>query len=313
MSARYAGPIIDPHHHLWDLSLGRHPWLQPPAGDDKEMVFGSLAPLRRDYLAADYLNDAAGQGIVATVHIEAGWSADHPLEESRWLGGLDESTGVARRLVAHVALDRPDAIALLEAEAANKRVVGIRDIVSWHPDAARNFARSSQLMSDPRWREGLKAATRLGLTFDLMLFPWQMQEALRLAADFPDTLFLLNHCGSPADRTPEGMALWRQGLAALGRADNVLIKISDLVAYDRQWTLESLRPVIEHCLACFGSNRAMFASDFPVAGLNANFSEVYDAFRLVAAELSESEQHDLFFANANRAYRLGLETAASGA
>ncbi|NEH53970.1 amidohydrolase family protein, partial [Rhizobium leguminosarum] len=81
---------------------------------------------------------------------------------------------------------------------------------------------------------------------------------------------------------------------------------SDLVAYDNKWTLESLRPVIEHCLECFGPARAMFASDFPVAGLHASFDEVYQVFRTVAWQLSLDEQRALFFATANDTYRLGI-------
>ena len=307
MTGRYDGPVIDPHHHLWDLSLGRHPWLMKQSAAGQEPVFGSIAPIQRDYRIADYLRDARGQNIIATVHVEAGWSDDFPLQETRWLDGLDKSTGVARRYIARVPLDSPDAARLLEEEAANPNVVGIRDIVSWHPDPAKSFAARKERMSELGWRTGLVHASRLGLSFDLMLFPWQMDEAMRLVADFPETRFVLNHCGSPADRSDEGMALWRKGLSALGEAENVLIKISDLVAYDNDWTLQSLRLVIDHCLDCFGPDRAMFASDFPVAGLHASFEEIYDVFRSVAASLSAHEQRQLFFATANRTYRLGLE------
>ncbi|AHG48412.1 hydrolase (plasmid) [Rhizobium leguminosarum bv. trifolii CB782] len=306
MTQRYDGPVIDPHHHLWDLGLQRHPWLQKARASGEEMVFGSLAPILRDYGIDDYRADAARQDVIATVHVEAGWSVAYPLEESRWLDGLDRSSGVARRYIARVPLDGPDAQRLLEAEAENSNVVGIRDILSWHPDAAKSFASRPDRMGDPAWRAGLAHATRLGLVFDLMLYPWQMAEALELVQAFPETLFVLNHGGSPADRTKDGMALWQGGLWALGGAPNVRVKISDLVAYDHAWTLESLRPVIEHCLDCFGPARAMFASDFPVAGLHASFDEVYQTFRTVAAELSLDEQRALFFATANDTYRLGL-------
>ncbi|HEV7245461.1 MAG TPA: amidohydrolase family protein [Shinella sp.] len=303
MTARYDGPVIDPHHHLWDLSLKRHPWLAKATGD--------LAPILRNYGIEDYRVDAARQNVVATVHVEAGWSDAHPLEESRWLDGLDRSTGVAHRYVARVPLDGPDPIGLLDAEAANPDVVGIRDIVSWHPDPARSFAPRAHRMADPAWRAGLAHLSRLGLVFDLMLFPWQMEEALDLVRTFPETPFVLNHWGSPIDRTDEGMALWRNGLRALGREANVRLKISDLVAYDNDWTLESLRPVIDHCLDCFGPARAMFASDFPVAGLHASFDEVYGVFRTVAASLSLAEQRALFFATANDTYRLGIADLAA--
>jgi predicted TIM-barrel fold metal-dependent hydrolase len=240
------------------------------------------------------------------VHVEAGWSVAYPLEESRWLDGLDRSSGVARRYIARVPLDGPDALRLLEAEAANPNVVGIRDILSWHPDVTKSFASRANRMGDPAWRAGLAHATRLGLVFDLMLYPWQMNEALELVRAFPQTLFVLNHGGSPADRTEDGMALWRRGLRALGSEPNLRLKISDLVAYDNKWTLESLQPVIEHCLDCFGPARAMFASDFPVAGLHASFDEVYQVFRAVASKLSYDEQRVLFFATANDTYRLGI-------
>ncbi|MGB3813051.1 MAG: amidohydrolase family protein [Shinella sp.] len=306
MTVRYGGPVIDPHHHLWDLSLGRHPWLERARATGGEMVYGSLAPILRDYGVEDYRADAENQNIVATVHVEAGWSDAHPLEESRWLGGLDRSSGVARRYVARVPLDSPDARRLIEAEAANPDVVGIRDIVSWHVDPAKSFAARAHRMADPLWRAGLAHLSRFGLVFDLMLYPWQMDEALHLIRSFPETIFVLNHGGSPAERSDEGMALWRTGLSALGREPNVRLKISDLVAYDNDWTLDSLRPVIEHCLDCFGPARSMFASDFPVAGLHASFDEAYTVFRAVAAPLSLDEQRALFFTTANETYRLGM-------
>ncbi|TGV95585.1 amidohydrolase family protein, partial [Mesorhizobium sp. M2E.F.Ca.ET.154.01.1.1] len=109
----------------------------------------------------------------------------------------------------------------------------------------------------------------------------------RLAAAFPDQQFVLNHCGSPIDRDAEGMRTWRDGLRLLARRDNVAIKISDLVAYDHDWTLDSLRPVVLHCIECFGTSRAMFGSDFPVAGMHASFDEVYDSFKAITADLSK--------------------------
>ena len=67
----YTGPLIDAHHHCWDLNMGKHPWLVP--APDQEMVFGDPAPLYRDYLPADLEADACNQNLVASVHVEAGW------------------------------------------------------------------------------------------------------------------------------------------------------------------------------------------------------------------------------------------------
>ncbi|MGO4124535.1 amidohydrolase [Inquilinus sp. YAF38] len=301
MTQLYDGPIIDAHHHLWDLSMDRHPWLRPAQG---EMVFGDNARLRRNYLPADYRTDAKNQPVVATVHIEASWDPADPVAETEWLETLDKADSTASRYVAHVPLELSDAAALLEQQAAFPRVVGIRDILSWHPDPARSFVARPDRMDDPSWRRGLALLAALGLSFDLMIYPGQMADALRLVRDFPDQVFILNHCGSPADRDPEGMARWRTGLAALGREPNVHLKISDLVAYDHDWTPDSLRDVVLTCLDAFGPGRSIFASDFPVAGLHASFDQVWDGFKAFTADLTPAEQRALFHDNARRLYRL---------
>lgn len=299
---QYTGPIIDPHHHLWDIGMDCHPWLRPVA--DGRSGLGDLEPLRRDYLVEDYRRDARNHDVVATVHVEANWRPDDLLGETRWLETLDKADNVAARVVAQVRLGAADAADQLAAQAAFSRVVGVRDILSWHPDPAQSFAARGDIMDDPVWRAGLALLARHELVFDLMVFAHQLPHAARLAADFPDQRFALNHCGSPIERDAEGMRRWRDGLAELARQPNVVIKISDLVAYDHDWTLDSLRPVVLHCIDCFGPERAMFGSDFPVAGLHATFDEVYDSFKAITADFSAHEQSALFYDTASRVYRL---------
>ncbi|MDG4892727.1 amidohydrolase family protein [Mesorhizobium sp. WSM4976] len=299
MPSPYTGPIIDPHHHLWDLELGKHPWLAPPvAGTD------SNARLRRSYMIDDYLADSKDQNVVATVHVEAAWLDADCVGETRWLDGLARRAGVARRYVAHVALDRPDAPELLAQQAAFPDVVGIRDILSWHRDPARSFRARRDVMDDPAWRRGLAQLRNHRLSFDLMIFAGQLTDAIRLAAAFPDQQFVLNHSGSPVDRDIDAMAAWRRGIAELATAPNVAIKISALTGYDPDWTLASIRPLILHCVEAFGPERTMFASDFPVTSLHATYSETYAIYRAVAAEFTAAEQRALFHDTARRIYRI---------
>ena len=272
-------------------------------GIGRRESLGDLGPLRRNYLPDDYLRDAGSQDVVASVHVEANWASEDCVGETRWLETLDKSQGVAARYVARVPLDSSGAAALLEAQAAYPRVVGIRDILSWDADPARRFAARDGLMEDAAWRAGLGLLSRHRLSFDLMVFARQLPAAARLAADFPDQQFILNHCGSPIDRDDEGMQAWRDGLRTLAQHENVAIKISDLVAYDHDWTLDSLRPVVMHCIDCFGTGRAMFGSDFPVAGLHASFDQVYDSFKSITDGFSAGEQAALFHDNAARLYR----------
>jgi predicted TIM-barrel fold metal-dependent hydrolase len=299
----YGGPLVDAHHHFWALSLGKHSWLEPRAG--REMVFGDPTPLYRDYLPADLRRDAARQNLVASVHVEAGWDASDPVGETRWLERLAGETGLPTALVAAAPLDSPTVGETLEAHlAASPRVRGVRFIVSWHADPRKSFVAHGGYMADRQWREGFARLAPLGLSFDLMLYPGQMAQAARLAADFPETTIVLNHAGSPVDRDAEGMELWRSGLRLLAQQPNVKIKISDLVAYDHAWTLQSLRPVVLACIDAFGPARCLFGSDFPVAGLHASYDACFDSFKAIVADLTPAEQRSMFHDNAVATYRL---------
>ncbi|MCX5513954.1 hydrolase [Kaistia algarum] len=289
----YDGPIVDPHHHLWDRSLHRHAWLE-----------GASDPALADQLPADYHAAVSGHNVVASVHVEANWDPANPYGEVEWLDGLDRSGGIAARYVAGANLADPKVEALLARYAAHPRVVGIRDILSWHPDPAKRFVDQRERMNDPSWQRGLACLAGHSLSFDLMITPWQMDSAARLVADFPETFFVLNHCGSPIDRDREGMAHWRRGLRELARAPNLALKISDPVAYDPDWTLESLRPVVLDCIDAFTPAQCLFASDYPVVALHASFGAIYDAFKTIVSGFSDSEQRAMFEANARAAYRL---------
>jgi predicted TIM-barrel fold metal-dependent hydrolase len=304
----YSGPLIDAHHHFWNIGMGKHAWLVPEAG--REMVFGDPSPLYRNYLPTHLTADARRQNLVASVHIEAGWDRSDPIGETAWLAELERAHGLPTALVVYAPLDDPRAGEILEEQCACPLVRGVRFILSWHADPNKSFVPRPDYMQDRQWLEGFALLGRFGLSFDLMLYPGQMAEAARLAARFPETTILVNHAGSPADRDAEGMARWRRGLRALAAEPNVRIKISDLVAYDHHWTIESLRPIVLECIEAFGTERAMFASDFPVAGLHATYDQVFESFKTIVADLTPEEQRRLFHDNARRDYRIETERSA---
>ena len=301
MTSLYDGPIVDAHHHLWDLESGRYSWL---TDGPREVVFGSTAPLIRDYLLDDYLADMAGIGLVKSVHIQASFLEDDPAAETRWLQGIADERGFPHGIVAHARLEKPDAEAVLEAHCSQANMRGIRQILSWHRNPAWSFNERADLMQDAAWRRGFGLLRRFDLAFDMMIYSGQLGDALDLASAFPDTQIIVNHTGSPADRDDDAIAAWRSGMSALAGAANVAVKISDLGAYDHNWTTESTRPFIRHTIDVFGTERCMFASDFPVAGLHGGADAVYSSFKTIVADLTPDEQRALFHDNAARFYRL---------
>src|SRR5262245_11183895 len=295
-------PIIDPHQHFWDLSLGKHPWLrnEPPPS----FRYGDTRTLRRDYLPSDYRADARVHRVVGTVYVETEWDPTDPIGETRWVEALAAREGLPTAVVAQAWLDRDDVEEVLARQAACPLVRGIRHKprAAPSPDAVASGAPGS--MSDARWRAGFAHLAPLRLSFDLQTPWWHLGEAAALAHAFPSTLIVLDHTGLPADRSPEGLRGWRNAMAMLAGEPNVAVKISGLGVPGRPWTAESNREVVLRTIEIFGVERAMFASNFPVDGLVATFDTIYAGLKAIVCDFSRSDRLRLFHDNAVRLYRL---------
>jgi len=295
-------PIVDPHQHLWDLTHHRYPWLTDKPSPIR--VAGPVEPLARDYLLPDYLTDTASQNVVMSVHIDAGFDAADPIAETRWLQSIADQHGYPHGIVGHAKLETPDVERVLEQHSAFANIRGIRQIVNWHPDPDKSYVARPDMLTDPAWRRGFALLRKYGLSFDLQLYPEQMHDAARLAADNPDTLIVVNHAGMPVDKSPDGIALWRRGMRELAARPNVRVKVSGLGMLDWNWAVDSIRPFVLESIDIFGTDRAMFASNWPVDSLYSSFDALYAAFREIVSGFTEAEQQRLFHDNAIATYRL---------
>jgi len=153
------------------------------------------------------------------------------------------------------------------------------------------------MMDDMRWRAGYRRLASLHLHFELQA-PWrQFDEAARLARDFPDTTIVLNHAGLPL--APE-LDAWRHAMARLAECKNVVVKISGLGNLDAG----AKRTVTLAVIELFGTQRAMFASNYPVDSLRERFDAIYGAFDATTRDFSPAERASLFHDNAVRIYRM---------
>jgi predicted TIM-barrel fold metal-dependent hydrolase len=264
-------------------------------------MLGDIAPLRQDYLLSDFLADTGRYELVGSVHIEA--VPRDAGKEVEWLAGLAAISPIPSAFVARAELNDSKVEALLAAHSAVGKVRGIRQIVNWHANPGFTFT-PSDLLADTAWLGGFRLLRKYGLSFDLQLYPGQMQDAAALARANPDTAIIVNHTGMPIDRDPASLALWRVGIKALAACDNVAMKVSGLGMLDHRWTIEGIRPFVREAIAAFGVDRAMFGSNFPVDRLYSTFDGLYAAFEQIVADLPEADQDKLFRANAMHWYRL---------
>ncbi|WP_420994714.1 amidohydrolase family protein [Cupriavidus sp. 30B13] len=295
-------PFVDAHHHFWDLDANPYPWLQ---GEEvKGFRYGDYSALKRNYLPADFARDTQGCAPALSVHVEAEWARASPVDETAWLTALAQRAGRPTALVAHAQLDRADAADILAAQAAFPMVRGIRQkpvTSATREGAARGLPGS---MDDDRWRQGYALLARHGLSYDLQAPWWNLDQAAALARDFPATRIILNHTGLPADRSEAGLAGWRAAMAVLAAQPNAAVKISGLGLPGRPWTQADNVPVIRDAIAIFGADRCMFASNYPVDSLVADYGTILAGFQAAIAIYPHHEQRQLLHDNAVRIYRL---------
>lgn len=297
-------PFVDTHVHLWDLGHIRYPWLTPPFDDNGPN--GSTQAIAVNYGIEDYLRDAARWNVRGIVHIDAGAEPGAALRETEWLEGLAARHGMPNAIVAFAPLQDPGVDALLEAHAAHPHVRGIRQIVNWHVNPMRTYNPTDVTLDDDWWR-GFGRLGRYGLSFDLQCYAPQMAGLAPLIQRHPDVPVILNHLGMPIFAEREGMTRWRYGIRALAACPNVSVKLSGLGFVTRDWTAETMAPVLREVIDVFGTTRVMFASDSPTDKLFAPFDRYLETYHAFAAAYSEGERRDMFGRNANRIYRLGLD------
>ena len=313
-------PICDPHHHLWDHPESR-------------------------YLLDELLADTgSGHNVVSTVFMEcmAMYRADGP-EALRPIGETEFVNGVAAMsasggygdgrmcasIVGFVDLTLPDAGAALDAHlAASPRFRGIRHASGW--DASEEVRNSHTdpprgLLADAAFRAGFAELGKRGLTFDAWMYHAQIRELTPLAQAFPDQPIVLDHFGGPlgigpyAGRREEIFAAWKDDVAELARCPNVVAKLGGLVmpingfGFHKRETpatsdelVAATRDYYLHMIDCFGPDRCMFESNFPVDKQSCSYQVLYNSFKKIAAGCSDAEKAALFHDTAVRVY--GVET-----
>lgn len=293
--------IVDAHHHLWDMN-DYHVWLH---AEPRLVTFvGDIEPIVKDYTAVDLLADAGGMPLVKSVHIQAEFDPSRPVGETAWLQSQADATGFPHGIVGYADLESPGVGDLLEQHASYANFRGIRHMLNWDSVPGRAFAEHDGLMASVAWRRGYAVLASMGLSFDMQIWPRQMHEAAGLIAAYPESQVALNHTGFPIDRDAAGMQIWREGMRALADQPNVHVKISGLGMLDHAWTEDRIRPIVLETIDIFGTDRCMFASNFPVDKLYSDYAAIFTAFSEITAGFSADERADLFSRNAEGFYRL---------
>ena len=275
---------IDAHHHVWSLARGDYDWLQPTL---------ALAAIHRDFSLADLRPQLDAAQIEATVLVQAAPT----VAETRFLLDVARSSGgLVRGVVGWADLSAADAVATLERLAREPLLKSIRPMLQDLPDA--------DWIDRPEVQPALAALPQLGLRLDALVKPRELKALLRALERYPELAVVIDHCAKP-EIAAGNWQPWAEDLGALARHTRAHCKLSGLVTEaGRGWTVEMLRRYVEHVLECFGTQRVLWGSDWPVVTLAASYADWNRATGALLAQLPATDAAAIRGGNARRFYGL---------
>ena len=278
-------PIVDTHVHLWHPKQLRYPWL------------AEVPTLNRAYLLKDYIAAYGALEIESIVFVQCDTHPDDGLKETAWVTSLAAVDPRIRGIVAWAPLEEGVQVApFVEKLAENRLVKGIRRLIQ---------SESVDFCIQPNFVSGVKVLSRYGLSFDICIFHPQLANAIRLVEQCPHVQFILDHIGKP-DIKHQLFDPWKQEIATLATFPNVHCKISGLVteADLEKWTPADLQPYIEHVISCFGFDRVIYGSDWPVSTQASDYPRWVQTLKDAVSGCSSEALRNLFRDNAIKFYRL---------
>lgn len=280
--------IVDAHVHLWDPA--RTDWY-PYLSGGRDLGLGDTAGMNRRFDAATYRAEVGGWNVEKLVNVAAA-TGGHSIDETLELDRRAEADGQPAALVGGLPATGSvaEAVALIDRQREAARFRGVRPMGA---------------MADPLPPvEVLRALRDRDLLFELMAHPDHLVRAAEGVAAVDGLVVVVEHTGWPRSDSLDERARWERGMDALAAVgERVVCKLSGLAMPLGAMTAEAFAPWVGYALEAFGSDRCLFASNFPVDGRHGTLDQVWSVAAALVADLDDGARDGVFAANAERIYR----------
>lgn len=272
---------IDSHQHFWQYHPVNHAWI-----DD------SMKKIRRDFLPADLAPVLKTNGIDGCIAVQA----DQTEKETSFLLQCAAAHNFIKAVVGWVDLRSPQVGDQLEYFSKNPLFKGVRHIVQ---------GEAVDFMLQKNFQQGIAKLADFGLTYDILIYPHQLEAAISLAKTFPDQAFVLDHIAKP--KISEGMDnSYKKHITTLASLGNVYCKVSGMVTETANfsWKKEDFTIFLDLITTAFGTDKIMYGSDWPVCLVAGSYTEVLDIAAAYYAGFSKTEQDKIMGTNALDFYNI---------
>lgn len=277
--------LFDTHLHLIYKKRLSYPWLD------------SVPALNTSSTFEFYSQKARRLGISGCLHMEVDVDPLQISAETELVNELmAEPNSLLRGAISGARPESNDFSRFIETAQENNEIKGLRRVLHTQVD---------ELSKSTIFRNNIKLLSNTGLTFDLCVLPHQIPIAAELADHCPNVTFILNHCGVP-DIKGGNYHPWDKYLSALAERQNVIAKISGIIAYvdPQSWDLDSIRPYFNHTVEVFGHKRIIWGSDSPVCNLGGGLETWVAATNALTFDWSQNEKCAFYEGNAKSIWKL---------
>ena len=281
-------PLLDTHQHLVYRNEANYSWTKdiPPLATE-------------DFTVDSYLSLTKDLGIGGTLFMETGVDDPDYQKEAHFIKSLmDDNKNGIKGLIFSIRPEENDNFDSWLEETLSMGVSGFRRILHVMPD---------DTSKSEVFRNNVKKIGNAGKPFDICYLPTQLNIAIDFAKACDDMHLVLNHCGVPSIAAGE-IDQWGKDIKELSQLPNVICKLSGLMAYCAPGTssLETIKPYVDHVLNCFGADRIVWGSDWPVVNLGKGIQEWIKVTREILSNLSKSEAESIGYLNAQNIYKVNL-------
>ncbi len=273
---------IDSHQHFWKYNPVNHEWIN----DEMKVI-------QRDFMPSDLQPILQQNNIDGCVSVQV----DQTEEETNFLLELADNHSFIKGVVSWIDLRADNIYERLEHYSQFKKLKGFRHIVQGEND--------SEFMLRPNFKNGITELGMYDFTYDILIYHYQLEQAIQLVKLFPEQKFVLDHIAKPDIKSGE-YALWQTNIKKLALHQNVFCKVSGMVTEAEwdDWKPSDFKIYLDTVVKAFGTERLMYGSDFPVCTLAATYEQQLDIVTAYFSSFTSLEKKKIMGDNASKFYNL---------
>ncbi len=273
---------IDSHQHFWKFDPIRDSWIND-----------EMAIIQRDFLPQDLQPLLTENNLDGSVLVQC----DQSEMENEFLLNHASNFDFIKGVVGWVDLQSESVEDRLAYYHSFNKMKGFRHILQGEAERG--------MMLRPAFMNGISKLQNFDFTYDILIYPDQIQYVGELVRAFPDQKFVIDHIAKPNIKE-KSILEWKKGMEALAEYPNLYCKISGMVT-EADWKnrgKDDCNPYMDVIVNSFGTKRIMFGSDWPVCLVAANYQQTMEIVVDYFSSFTQSEQEDFFGLNAINFYKL---------